>query len=163
LTADEMQIVANPKGRTSGTVLEAQMEKARGVLATLLVQNGTLHPGDVVLAGPAVGRIRAMFDEKGKPVKEAAPSTPVQIMGISDVPAAGDVFTTYKNEREARGVAEERKQAASAQATTRAQRTLTMEDLFKQFEAGEVKELRLILKVDVQGSLEPIVNSIQEL
>ncbi len=162
LTADETQITANPKGKTAGTVLEARLERARGVLATLLVQNGTLKLGDIVVAGSAEGRIRAMFDEHGKPVKEAGPSTPVQIMGLPDLPAAGDMFTTVKTDREAREIVEVRKQASS-RAEERGPRGLTMEELFKQFEAGEVKELRLILKVDVQGSLEPIVNSINEL
>ena len=162
LTADELPITANPKGKSAGTVLEAQIEKARGVLATLLVQNGTLKLGDVVVAGAAEGRIRAMFDEKGKPVKEAGPSTPVRVMGLSDMPSAGDLFVTFKNEREARTLVDERKQT-NAQAAMRGPRTLTMEDLFKQFEAGEVKELRIILKADVQGSLEPIRNEIEHL
>src|SRR5262249_24504416 len=153
LTADDNQIIANPKGKTAGTVLEAELEKARGVLATLLVQNGTLKLGDVVLAGPAIGRIRAMFDEKGKPVKEAGPSTPVRIMGLDVMPNVGDFFSIYKNEREAREIAEERRQSHTL-ANMKGPRNLTMEDIFKQFEAGETKELRLILKVDVQGSLE---------
>ncbi len=162
LTADETQIVANPKGKTAGTVLEARLEKARGVLATLLVQNGTLKLGDVVVAGMAVGRIRAMFDEKGKPVKDAGPSTPVQIMGLNHMPTAGDLFITFKNERDARELVEQRTQA-DAEAHIRGPRALTMEDLFKQFEAGEVKELRIILKADVQGSLEPITNELNAL
>jgi translation initiation factor IF-2 len=162
LTADEMAITANPKGKTAGTVLEARVEKSRGVLATLLVQNGTLKPGDIVVAGTAHGRIRAMFDEHGKPVKEADPSTPVQVMGLNSMPHAGDLFTVYKNEREAREVVSEREQAQS-QANERGPLTLSMEDLFKQFEAGKVKELRLIIKVDVQGSLEPIQNEINSL
>jgi translation initiation factor IF-2 len=162
LTADEMAITANPKGKTAGTVLEARVEKARGVLATLLIQNGTLKPGDIVVAGTAHGRIRAMFDEHGKPVKEADPSTPVQVMGLNGMPHAGDLFAVYKNEREAREVVSEREQA-QFQASERGPLALSMEDLFKQFEAGKVKELRLIIKVDVQGSLEPIQNEINSL
>ncbi len=162
MTSEEMNIHANPKGKTAGTVLEAQLEKARGVLSTLLVQNGTLKLGDIVVAGGAMGRIRAMFDERGKPIKEAGPSTPALVMGLSDLPNVGDLFTTYKNEREARVLVEQRKQATH-DAGLRGPRSLTMEDLFKQFEAGEVKELRLILKADVQGSLEPIQNSLNEL
>jgi len=162
LTADETQIVANPKGKTAGTVLEARLEKARGVLATLLVQNGTLKSGDVVVAGMGVGRIRAMFDEKGKPVKDAGPSTPVQVMGLNEMPTAGDLFVTFKNEREARELVEQRK-LADAESHVRGARALTMEDLFKQFEAGEIKELRIILKADVQGSLEPITNELNGL
>jgi translation initiation factor IF-2 len=162
LTADDMPILANPKGKTAGTVIEARVERSRGVLATLLVQNGTLKPGDIVVAGPAVGRIRAMFDENGKPMKEAGPSSPVQVMGLNEMPSAGDLFVTFKNEKEARALAEERKQASNL-ANVRGPRSMSMEDLFKQFEAGDVKELRLILKVDVQGSLEPIVNSLEHL
>ncbi|MEP7287964.1 MAG: translation initiation factor IF-2 [Chloroflexota bacterium] len=162
MTADEAQIYANPKGRTAGTVLEAELDKSRGAIVTLLVQNGTLRLGDVVLAGVAEGRIRAMFDENGKSIKEASPSTPVQVMGMSGMPTAGDLFTTYKNEREAREILDERKQA-HALATVKGPRNLSMEDLLKQFEAGVVKELRLILKADVQGSLEPIVNSLSDL
>src|SRR5262249_9640884 len=112
LTADELPITANPNGKTAGTVLEAELEKARGPLVTLLVQNGTLKTGDIVLAGQAMGRIRAMFDENGKPLKEAAPSTPVRVMGLNDLPQAGELFSTFKNEREARGLADERKQAS---------------------------------------------------
>src|SRR5258706_288141 len=165
LTADEMPINANPVGKTGGTVLEARIERSRGVLATLLVQNGTLHIGDGVVAGATLGRMRAMFDEKGQPMKEAGPSTPVQVMGLADMPAAGEVFTTYKNEKEARILVEGRKQTNNLanMRGPRATTGLTMEDLFAQYEAGEVKELRLILKADVQGSLEPIVNSLQEL
>jgi translation initiation factor IF-2 len=163
LTAEEMQIVANPKGKTAGVVLEARIEKARGVLATLLVQNGTLRNGDIVVAGTAIGHIRAMFDENGKPIREAGPSTPVLVMGLNEMPAAGDTFTTYKNERAARAVVEERKQASASAATGRERRPLTLEDLFSRAEAGDVKELRLILKVDVQGSLEPIENSIKDI
>ncbi len=163
LTAEEMQIVANPKGKTAGVVLEARIEKARGVLATLLVQNGTLRNGDIVVAGTAIGHIRAMFDENGKPIREAGPSTPVLVMGLNEMPAAGDTFTTYKNERAARAVVEERKQASASAAMGRERRPLTLEDLFSRAEAGDVKELRLILKVDVQGSLEPIENSIKDI
>jgi translation initiation factor IF-2 len=163
LTAEEMQIVANPKGKTAGVVLEARIEKARGVLATLLVQNGTLRNGDIVVAGTAVGHIRAMFDENGKPIHEAGPSTPVLVMGLNEMPAAGDTFITHKNEREARAVVEERKQTNASAVTGRERRPLTLEDLFSRAEAGDVKELLLILKVDVQGSLEPIENSIKDI
>ncbi|HLY26974.1 MAG TPA: translation initiation factor IF-2 [Aggregatilineales bacterium] len=162
LTADEMQIVGNPNAAASGTVLEARMDKSRGGLATLLVQNGTLRAGDIVVAGASSGRIRAMFDEKGKPLKEASPSTPALVMGLSDLPMAGDIFTTFKSDRDARALVEERKEVNSQQ-HARAARGLSMEDLFAQFEAGTVKELRLILKADVQGSLEPITNSLNEL
>ncbi|HVO44338.1 MAG TPA: translation initiation factor IF-2 [Aggregatilineales bacterium] len=165
LTADEANLFANPKAKiTAGTVLEAQREKNRGTLATLLVQNGTLRVGDVVVAGIAIGRLRAMFDENGKPVKEAGPSTPVLVMGLDEIPAAGETFMTYKNEKEARAVIDQKKaEIAAKKDALSGPRGLTMEDLFKQFEAGETKELRLILKVDVQGSLEPIVNEIEKI
>ena len=162
LTADESQILANPKGNAAGTVIEAQVEKSRGVLATLLVQNGTLRTGDIVVAGAASGRIRAMFDEKGKPVREALPSTPVQVMGLNELPSAGDMFTVVKHERDARAMAEARK-TATMPAVREANRPTTLEDFFKKVQEGKAKELLLILKVDVQGSLEPIVNSLNEL
>lgn len=163
LVSEEHDILANPKGRTAGTVLEATMDKSRGVMSTFLIQNGTLHQGDVVVAGTSIGRIRAMFDEKGKQLKEAPPSTPVRVMGLGEMPSAGDVFNTYKNEREARQVVEERKLSVSAAASDRGSHALTMEDLSKMFAAGEAKELRLVLKTDVQGSLEPLVNSLKDL
>ncbi|MBX3064265.1 MAG: translation initiation factor IF-2 [Anaerolineae bacterium] len=164
LTSEEAPIVANPKSKkVAGTVIEARMEKARGVLATLLVQNGTLRPGDTVIVGTAIGRIRAMFDEKGKQLKEAPPSTPVQIMGLDTLPIVGDLFTVAKNEREGRALIEDRKDTVAAAAVRGARPQVTMEDFFKQFQAGHAKELRLILKVDVQGSLEPLVNSINDI
>lgn len=163
LLSEDAHIVANPKGRAAGTVIEARMEKSRGVLATLLVQNGTLKPGDIVVAGPTSGRIRAMFDEHGKPVKEAGPSTPVLIMGLSELPTVGDLFNTYKNDREARTLVEERKQAISTANEPGVRPTLTMEEVFKQYKAGQAKELLLILKVDFQGSLEPVINSTNDL
>jgi translation initiation factor IF-2 len=164
LTSEDKQILANPKSKnTAGTIIEARMEKSRGVLATLLVQNGTLKLGDTVVAGRSIGKIRAMFDEKGKPVKEAPPSTPVQVMGLASLPSVGDMFVTYKSEKEARLVVEDRNQAF-ATANERGNRPqITMEELFKQYKAGETKELRLILKVDVQGSIEPILNSLNDL
>lgn len=164
LTAEDAPIVANPKAVTAaGTVIEARMEKARGVLATLLVQNGTLKAGDIVVVGTATGRIRAMFDEKGKQLREAAPSMPVQVMGLDTLPAAGELFTTVKNERAARQIIEDRKDVVFAANVRGARPQVTMEDIFAQFKAGQAKELRLILKVDVQGSLEPLINSINEI
>lgn len=164
LTSEDKQILANPKSKSAaGTIIEARMEKSRGVLATLLVQNGTLRLGDTVVAGRAIGKIRAMFDEKGKPVKDAPPSTPVQVMGLASLPEVGDMFVTYKSEKEARSVVEDRNQAFATAHERGNRPQITMEDLFKQFKAGEAKELRLILKVDVQGSLEPIINSVNDL
>jgi translation initiation factor IF-2 len=156
-----VDIRANPNGKVIGTVIEAQVDKSRGTLATLLVQNGTLKMGDVVVAGQAEGRIRAMFDFHGKRVVKAKPSTPVQIMGLSDVPAAGDVFLVYSNEKEAKAVVEERRLKAQEEVSRIPKATL--EELFERFKAGEVQELSLIIKADVQGSLEPIRNSLNEL
>ncbi len=161
LVADSVDIRANPNGKVIGTVIEAQVDKSRGTIATLLVQNGTLQMGDVVVAGRAMGRIKAMFDFRGKRVVKAKPSTPVQIMGLSDVPAAGDVFLVYSNEKEAKAVVEERRVAAQ-EAVSRVPKA-TLEELFERYKAGEVQELSLILKADVQGSLEPIRNSLNEL
>ena len=161
LVADSVEIRANPNGKVIGTVIEAQVDKSRGTIATLLVQNGTLQMGDVVVAGRAMGRIKAMFDFRGKRVVKAKPSTPVQIMGLSDVPAAGDVFLVYSNEKEAKAVVEERRLAAQ-EAVSRVPKA-TLEELFERYKAGEVQELSLILKADVQGSLEPIRNSLNEL
>ncbi len=161
LVADSVDIRANPNGKVIGTVIEAQVDKNRGTIATLLVQNGTLQMGDVVVAGRAMGRIKAMFDFRGKRVVKAKPSTPVQIMGLSDVPAAGDVFLVYSNEKEAKAVVEERRLAAQ-EAVSRVPKA-TLEELFERYKAGEVQELSLILKADVQGSLEPIRNSLNEL
>ncbi len=161
LVADSVDIRANPNGKVIGTVIEAQVEKSRGTIATLLVQNGTLQMGDVVVAGRAMGRIKAMFDFRGKRVVKAKPSTPVQILGLSDVPSAGDVFLVYTSEKEAKSVVEERRVQAQEEVSRIPKATL--EELFDRFKAGEVQELSLILKADVQGSLEPIRNSLNEL
>ena len=161
LVADEVGIKANPDGRVAGTVLEAELDRSRGVMATLLVQNGTLRRGDTVLAGTAYGRIKAMFDERGKAIKEAPPSTPVRVMGLSEVPVPGTLFEIVKDEKTARRIAEERAEAAKA--AIRPKSTPTLEELYERFQAGEVKELNLIIKADVQGSLEPIVSSLEKL
>ncbi len=162
LIADNMEIHANPKGKVIGTVIEAKIDRAKGVLATLLVQNGTLEVGDVVLAGVAYGRIKAMFDFTGKKVRKAPPSTPVSVMGLNDVPQAGEMFEVVESERDARNIVMERMQT-SKQAETGAKKAVTLEQLFDRFKSGDVRELRLIVKADVQGSLEPIVNSLKEL
>lgn len=162
LVADNSDIRANPDGRVVGTVIEAEIERARGVLVTLLVQNGSLGVGDVVVAGTAFGRLRAMFDHLGRRVRKAGPSTPVAVMGFSDVPEAGDLFQVVESDKQARALAEEHKQAR-AQAETYQKAALTLEQLFDRYQAGEVRELRLIIKADVQGSLEPVVSSLQDL
>jgi translation initiation factor IF-2 len=161
LVADDTHIKANPGGKTAGTVLEASLDRARGAMATLLIQNGTLYKGDTVLAGTCYGRIKAMFNENGEPVTEAGPSTPVRIMGLNEPPQAGVLFEVVKNEKEARAIAAERIAAAQKPEVQRA--AFTLEDLYARFQAGEAKELNLIIKADVQGSLEPIVNSLEKL
>ena len=161
LVSDSMDIRANPNGKVLGTVIEAQVEKAKGVIATLLVQNGSLEMGDIIVAGTSMGRIRAMFDYRNRKMRKAGPSMPVLVMGLSDVPAAGDVFQVYKNDREARAVIEERKtQAQNRQAAVP---KATLEQLFERYQAGETRELCLLLKADVQGSLEPIVSELKDL
>ncbi len=162
LVADNMDIQANPDGKVIGTVIEAERDRAKGPLATLLVQNGTLNVGDVVVAGTASGRLRAMFDFHGRKMRKASPSTPVSVMGLNDVPQAGDLFQVVPSDREARAIVEERVQAQSAAATAPKER-VTLEQLFDRVQSGQEKELRLIVKADVQGSLEPIVSSLNEL
>lgn len=161
LVAESKEIKANPAGKTMGTVVEAKIDKARGVVATLLVQNGTLKSNSVVLAGTSYGRIRAMFDFRGKPIKSAGPSTPVQIMGLSEVPSAGDIFRIVESEKLARQVVEDRKNKSKEMKAEAPKATL--EELFERFQTGEVQELRLIIKADVQGSLEPIIDSLKDL
>ena len=161
LVSESLDIVANPEGKVSGVVIEAQIDKARGVVATLLVQNGTLQAGDTVLAGETYGKVRAMFDFTGKKVKSAGPSSPVQVLGFGDVPPAGDLFQVVPTEKEARAVIQERQSEKNRHSVTTGKATL--EQLFEKFQAGEVRELPLVLKADVQGSLEPIVNSLNEL
>ncbi|HUN24198.1 MAG TPA: translation initiation factor IF-2 [Anaerolineales bacterium] len=163
LTADEAKkIVANPKSLASGTVIEAERHKAKGAIATLLVQNGTLKIGDSVVCGTVYGRIRAMFDFHGKPVREAAPSVPVEVMGLSEVPNAGDLFVVMPNERDARNLALARLDEKKKLDNQPKQR-MTLDQVFSQIASGKAQELNVIVKADVQGSLEPIVNSIQKL
>ncbi|MCI0557177.1 MAG: hypothetical protein MN733_01690, partial [Nitrososphaera sp.] len=136
-------------------------DRTKGVMATLLVQNGTLEFGDIVVAGTAHGKLRALSDYKGKPVRKASPSTPVAVMGLSDVPSAGDLFEVVDSEREARTIVAERAEAAKSQA--QAKKKVSLEDLFASVQAGEAKELNLIVKADVQGSLDPIVSELNKL
>ena len=161
LETDHIEIKANPHGTVVGTVIEAEMDKAKGVVATFLVQNGTLQMGDAVVAGTSHGKLRSMLDHRGKPLHKAGPSTPVRVMGLNEVPSAGDIFSVYESDKEARAVAEENR-AKLKEAPEAAPKT-TLEDIFNKFKAGEVRELRLIVKADVQGSLEPIINSLEEL
>jgi translation initiation factor IF-2 len=160
IVAESANILANPNGKKIGTVIEAELDRAKGVITTLLVQNGTLEMGDVVVAGTAYGRIKAMFDHKSKKIRSAGPSTPVSVMGLNDVPTAGDVYQVVPSERDARSKVEVIRVANSV--TVQAPKT-TLEDIFKQIEDGAIKELNLIIKADVQGSLEPIVTSLNDL
>ena len=162
LVADNSDIQANPNGRVIGTVIEAKKDRSRGVLATLLIQNGTLNVGNIVVVGTTHGRLRAMFDHLGNKVEVAEPSSPIAVMGLNDVPVAGDLFQVVKSDKQARAITRERKniQRADAEKPTNA---VTLEQLFEKFQAGEVRELRLIIKADVQGSLEPIKSSLVDL
>jgi translation initiation factor IF-2 len=162
LVADNTSIRANPKGKVIGTVIEAEIDRAKGVLATLLVQNGTLNVGDVVVVGNSYGRLRAMFDYRGRKIRKATPSMPATVMGLNDVPQAGDLFQVVESEREARALVEKRRLAQN-QASTDQKATMSLEQLFERFQAGEVRELRLIIKADVQGSLEPIISSLNDI
>jgi len=163
LTAENTKILANPAGKIIGSVIEAQLDKAKGPIATLLVQNGTLRVGDVLVAGPVHGKIRAMYDFHGAPITEAGPSAPVSILGLADLPTAGEIFEVMTSEREARTLTAERKLAAKTAQQAGPPKALTLDQVFARFKAGEMKELKLIIKADGQGSLEPIVNSLKEL
>jgi len=160
LVADSLEIRANPQGKVIGTVIEAEVDKTKGVMASLLVQNGTLKNGAVVVAGISQGRIKAMYDYRGKPVQKAGPSFPVSVLGMNNVPSAGEIFEVVESERVAREIVIKRQEAMKNQT---AAAKMSLEDLFARFKAGELKELRLILKADVQGSLEPIVKELNEL
>jgi translation initiation factor IF-2 len=161
LVADNSNIRANPKGEVIGTVIEAELDKNKGPVATLLVQNGTLKVGDIVVAGMAYGRLRALFDFRGRKVQKAGPSVPVSVMGLNDLPAAGDLFRVVESEKEARQIILERQEAAKQQAV--AQKKMTLEELFSRYKSGEARGLNLIVKADVQGSLEPIISEINRL
>lgn len=161
LVGENCKILANPNGTVLGTVIEAQVDKNRGVVATLLIQNGTLKMGDAIVVGLACGRIRAMFDQSGKPIASAGPSTPALVLGLGDVPEAGDIFEVSPSERDARIIVDDRKMKIKENAVAKG--STTLEDLFDQYKAGELKELNLILKADVQGSLEPIINTLKEI
>jgi translation initiation factor IF-2 len=161
LVADSNEIKANPSGKVVGTIIEAELDKSKGVIATLLVQNGTLEAGDVVVAGTAYGKLRAITDYKGKPVKKAGPSTPVSVMGMSDVPAAGDLFQVVASDKEARAIVAERIEAAKVAAQSK--KKVSLEDLFANVQSGDAKELNLIIKADVQGSLDPIITELNKL
>ena len=161
LVADNADIRANPNGKVIGSIIEAELDKTKGVVATLLVQNGTLQAGDIVVAGTAYGRVKAMTDFLGKPLKKAGPSTPVLVMGLSDMPSAGDLFEVVESDRLGREIVTER--AAVIKKKSQERKTLSLEDLFTAYKAGEAKSLNLVLKADVQGSLEPILGELDKL
>ncbi|MBX3048488.1 MAG: translation initiation factor IF-2 [Anaerolineales bacterium] len=162
LVADNTEILANPAGEVFGTVIESERDPSRGVIATLLVQNGTLKLGDIVVVGQAYGRLRAMFDFAGQKLEEAGPSTPISVLGLNEVPAAGEPFRTVDAEREARTLVSERAEKEK-QDKGQAGGSLTLESMFAAYQAGKVRELRLVIKADVQGSLEPIVSSLEQM
>lgn len=163
LVAEIEDYKANPKGKCVGTVIESELDKSRGVTATLLVQNGTLKQGDSIAVGTTWGRIKAMFDDTGKIIKEAGPSTPVVVLGIQEVPGAGVHFELMKNDREARRQAEERQLDAADVAKSLVRPQMSLDDLFARLDGKEVKTLNLIVRADMQGTLEPVLNSLQEL
>ena len=162
LEADVLELKANPHKQAKGAVIEAKLDKARGAIATVLVQRGTLDVGDTIVVGSSIGRIRAMKDDKGKSVKSAGPSTPVEIMGLTEVPEAGDTFYEVKNEKVAKHLIERRKRQAREQAINQATK-VTLDNLFSQMEEGKLKVLNLIVKADVQGSVEAVKQSLEKL
>ena len=162
LSAEMLELKANENRKAKGTVIEAKLDKGRGAVATLLVQNGTLHVGDSILVGSTYGRIRAMFDDTGKKIKSAGPSIPVEVLGLSEVPEAGDRFNQVKDEKTARNMADSRKQRLKAE-TLQASHRVSLEDLYSQIKEGKVKELAIIVKADVQGSVEAIKSSLEKL
>ena len=162
LTAEMQELKANPNRRGKGTVIEARLDKTRGPIATLLVQNGTLRQGDIIIAGTAVGRVRVMTNDKGRTVKTAGPSQPVEITGLADVPTPGDEFDAVTDERMARELVEQRRQAAK-DAAAKLQQKVTLDNLFARMQEGEMKELPLIVKADVQGSAEAVKASLEKI
>ena len=162
LVADMQELKANPNRDAQGTVIEAEIDKGRGPVATILVQNGTLNVGDFVIAGTTVGRVRAMINDKGRRVKTAGPSTPVEILGLSEAPSGGDTFMVVANEKLARDVAEQRKQQVQETKFNQVVK-VSLDNLFSQIDEGNMKELNVIIKADVQGSVEAVRQSLEKL
>lgn len=162
LVAEMKELKANPNRAAKGIVIEARLDKNRGPIATLLVQNGTLHSGDIIVAGTSVGRVRVMVDDKGRKVKEAGPSVPVEIMGLAEAPQAGDAFDAVSDERLARELVEQRKQKQKEEQFKSFEK-VTLENLFSSLKEGELKELDIIVKADVQGSVEAVKQSLEKL
>ena len=163
LTAEVAELKANPKRKARGLVIEAELDKGKGPVATVLVQKGTLHVGDIVAAGASYGKVRAMMDDRGRRVKEATPSTPVEILGLSDVPNAGEVFVACENEKAARNFAETFISQSKEKLLEETKAKMSLDDLFTQIQAGNLKELNLIVKADVQGSVEAVKQSLVKL
>ncbi|MGG4042448.1 translation initiation factor IF-2, partial [Bacillus smithii] len=162
LVSEVEELKANPNRLALGTVIEAQLDKGRGPVATLLVQNGTLHVGDPIVVGNTYGRVRAMVNDLGRRVKTAGPSTPVEITGLNDVPQAGDRFVVFEDEKKARQIGEARaQQALAAQRSEKAK--ISLDNLFEHMKQGEMKELNIILKADVQGSVEALAAALQKI
>ena len=162
LVAEVQNYRANPNRKARGVIIEARLDKGRGPVATVLIKNGTLHVGDTIVAGTAYGRVRAMVNDRGERVKEAGPSDPVEVIGFNDVPDAGDVMSAVDDDKLSRQVAEERKDKLRA-ALVKAKSQTTLDDLFSQISAGEIKDLNLIIKADVQGSVEAVRQSLEKL
>ena len=162
LVAEVAELKANPNRLAKGTVIEARLDKGRGPIATLLVQNGTLHTGDIIIAGTSLGRVRVMTNDKGQVVREAGPSYPVEITGLDEVPSAGDIFNAVEDERLARELVDQRKHEAKQEQFKQYQK-VTLDNLFSQIEQGEIKELPIIVKADVQGSVEAVKQSLEKL
>ena len=163
LTAEMRELKANPNRSAMGAVIEARLDKGRGPIATLLVQNGTLNQGDIIIAGTAVGRVRAMVDYRGKRLKTAGPSVPVEITGMGEVPGAGDDFYAVADERMARELAEQRKQEKKDALNAPMAKKVSLDDLFSQIQEGEVKDLNIIVKADVQGSVEAVKQNLEKI
>ena len=162
LQADVLELKANPNRMAKGIIIEAELDKGRGPIATVLVQNGTLKQGDIVIAGTAVGRVRVMTNDKGRTVKTAGPSVPVEITGLADVPTPGDEFNAVTDERMARELVEQRRQAQK-DALAKMNQKVTLDNLFAKMQEGEMKELPLIVKADVQGSAEALKSSLEKI
>ena len=162
LSADMLELKANPERKAKGTVIESRLDKGRGPVATVLVQNGTLRQGDVVVAGTAVGRVRVMTDDKGTRIKEAGPSVPVEIVGLSEAPEGGELFFAVDDERAARDVVEARKQKIKEE-NIKAASAVSLDDLFSRISEGDMKNLNIIVKADVQGSVEAVRQSLEKL
>ena len=162
LVAEVKELRANPDRAAKGTVIEARLDKGRGPIATVLVQNGTLHAGDIIVAGQAVGRVRAMTDDKGGKLNEAGPSVAAEIMGLDEVPVSGDIFNAVTDEKLARELVEQRKTAAKEEQFKQYQK-VTLDNLFDQMQLGEMKDLNIIVKADVQGSVEAVTQSLEKL